>query len=314
MPTLKIGWKTALAMVPDLQNSAAVLSTARFQSLKEQTILGAAIEVICSLAKWIAKWSLHCFRCLFPSLKQRMMIPQQKGEERLIQIFPSLSPISCLSFGGMALGIVTGFAAKWLQSKSNLAGKNLHLCRLGFTNHSVLQAMNALKQFETKTFAFGIPLLLVGGQIAIHAVSKASKEGISRRFKEAVQLYFPYERKIEAFVLAALSLSNPFYSTTLGLSKKGGFDSSGHVMLKTVLSFFGLRNLSTVARAGGVAVKAFSYLVSSLNMLMDAVFIHHTVSVCHTEKEIMAGLVWGLSISLMAKQVAALFPGRSSIY
>jgi hypothetical protein len=81
------------------------------------------------------------------------------------------------------------------------------------------------------------------------------------------------------------------------------FDPSGHIMLKTLLTTLTAKTLSAALEKNqnGSFILGSSALYA-VQAMTDAVFIHTTVSVCHTVPELAAGFTAALVISAIAKK------------
>lgn len=212
--------------------------------------------------------------------------------------------LKTLPFAGVGLGIITATAGRLLHGSgetvlSVLGEKSKDLCTQGFAGSSLLQAVNSFKQWEIKKLALLTPLLpsLVGtvARIASPQENETFVERVQNGFKEN----FSKTQAVSLATFAALGLTHSLYAHALGLSS-GTFDASGHVMLKTVLAHVLSETLQTVAKKGRTAA-GNSAAFTALYALTDTVLMHQTARICHSTKEIIAGLGWGASIVGLSK-------------
>jgi hypothetical protein len=149
--------------------------------------------------------------------------------------------------------------------------------------HARLPALNSLKQWELKNFALLSLLIPFSINLIANAI-KSGKRGVAQQFSLKNAVYYT--------TLFGFSLGNALYSRQLGLTSSTGFDSSGHVMLKTVTALAMGSALATTATHSRI----LSGLLGAVYALSDGVFLKNTLTYCHTRDESIAGLVWGATI------------------
>ncbi len=213
---------------------------------------------------------------------------------------PESTTAGYLPYLGVAAGMVTGVVSKPLASL-----KDRLLCRTAFQNFPALKAINGFKQWEIKNCALLTPLLPLAAQLTCDTV-KSDGAGVIARLKDAVQKVTPHQ-KASLILVLTLGLTNSLYARAIGLSTEN-FDSSGHIMLKTLLAHLLACNLDSIGQRGGTVLKTITAFYGSLYAFTDAVLIHNSANFCHTAYEAVAGLEWGAGIlSLFRHRVGALF-------
>ena len=200
-----------------------------------------------------------------------------------------VSLVSAIPFAGIALGMLGGIMNRCIQGVPS--DFKYESCRAA-TPHMVLPGLNRLKQLELKFFSlFSATVPLTYN--FIQAVRKEPKDlPFVERVTHAVKKQICSKEFVFTSVLMALSLSNAMYSPSLRLTQKGGFDSSGHAMMKTVLA-------AVMASAVGNTFPSTPYLGTAFTVAYaatDAIFLYNAARFCHTVAETGAGVLWGMGI------------------
>jgi hypothetical protein len=211
-----------------------------------------------------------------------------------------------LPYAGIGIGAVTGIGKRIVEhSGSSLAdfftSKASSACKQAFARFPILQAINSFKQLEVKYFALATPLLPLACQIAIDAAKDKTHKGLLARVQAAFKKNFTLEQGVYLASFALLGLTGSAYCSGLGMCVKGGFDPSGHMMIKTLCATILAKGSAAIANKENRNVR---HAFNALYAITDAVLIHNTVSSCHTLAEAVAGLAWGLGIVSIANYLS----------
>lgn len=205
---------------------------------------------------------------------------------------PVIGVLGGVSMGTVLKSIKDGIPSNFAETLTNMDHKNNLACK----NHKSM--LNSFKQWEISKFA---PLTALV-PLAVNIIHEAYKnpgnhpggvKGIAKRLYAASKNQLTPGQCVFLVTLVSLAMFNPIYAEKTGL-KSLEFNSSGHLMMKGTIAAMLSHlianssnnvNLTFFAQAWGLA-----YAVT------DAMFIQHTAAICHTAKEVLAGIGWSLGI------------------
>ncbi len=170
----------------------------------------------------------------------------------------------------------------------------------------IFKGVNSLKQNEIKNFALLSALIPLTYNM-IQDVRGQKERSLFQKIKTAATRQFLTKEFAFFSIVSTLALLNPLYAKPLGLSNgllnrktKFGtcfphtrdFDSSGHVMIKTVMA----QIMSNIIAKTSLTNTTFAALFSLGYAATDAVFMYNTAYLCHKVSETLAGLAWAGAI------------------
>lgn len=205
------------------------------------------------------------------------------------------SHLDWLPYAGIGIGTVTGIAGRFIN-QTGLFTKNCAATTAA--SSGIFSAINDWKQFEIKNFALATPLIPLVSQIAVDAAKDKSGKGIVARVAGAVKKNFTLEQGVYLAAFFAFGLTGSSYCHAAGMCSKSGFDTSGHMMLKTLCATILSKGATAIAKKEN---RTWRHAFNAAYAATDAVLIHNTVAHCHTVPEALAGIAWGLAISGAAK-------------
>ena len=167
----------------------------------------------------------------------------------------------------------------------------------------VLGGLNQIKQFEYKTFAplsLTIPLIFN----FIREVRQQPEDNtLAQKVTQTIKKQFLSPQFVSLSIMTLIALAKPLYAERLGLVTKGGFDASGHSMLKTVLSM----GMGMVLGKTTLTNPIFATMYATAYAATDALFLYNTAYFCHTVSETLAGAAWAGSILILGVESSKLF-------
>jgi hypothetical protein len=197
------------------------------------------------------------------------------------------------------LGAITGLIQRFASSR-DLNFKDKELAKLLFKEIPLLQEINRFKQNEIKNFSLLMPLLPLLFQIAQDTWKGPKDQKMFTRLATAIKDHSHLQNGI--YLTAALASMAGAACYPKEYAEKY-FDPSGHIMLKALLTTLTAKTLSTALEKNqNTSFALGSSALYAVQAITDAVFIHTTVSVCHTIPELAAGFAAALLISSIAKK------------
>lgn len=282
-----------------------IKSAEKKESIHDTCSLLGRINLIKKACKPHKKLKIKCAN-LENQIKQRFhniymkAIQSQKIEP--VKVAKKKSFFSWIPYAGIGLGTLSGLAFRSLGFNQ----KDPTLCKKVFEDLPIFQAINQIKQTEIKTFSVLVPLLPLIAQIVKDTCKTDDEASITARFTQSLQKHCGKEQIAE--------LSGVFGAMFIAANAKywmGGFDPSGHMMLKVQLATLTQKTMSTVFQANSSLAKPLSFFLAAY-AVTDAVFLHNTASHCHTVSEVAAGLAFGILLSTAAQLTAKMFERKSS--
>ncbi|MEN9343361.1 MAG: hypothetical protein RLZZ453_148 [Chlamydiota bacterium] len=207
--------------------------------------------------------------------------------------------LGCAALGALVLG------GAWMAARGVVKEPVVdHLKRFAASGvSSSIEQINKFKQKEIKNLFFLtpwlVPLIVTGGARIRqnYKENKATFDGWKQNFS--------YHSLYQLFLVGLAVKAN---SVMLSVQKSigwGGFDPSGHIMIKVISAALLLAQLKQKDQPVKLKSKALMCYVAAY-VATDAIFLHRTISKYHTAAESIAGLAYGMSLVLLAKQMTHL--------
>ena len=251
-------------------------------------------------------------------LNPQVVVEDPKFEKSPLSDAAPYFPMAAIGASVLA-GIASRFADKLPSDISEVQAlldlKNKAACRAGFSSN-VLQGVNSFKQWELKNFALLTPLIPILIKITADALFKREPGegiiGLAKKFVEDTKNQVTVEEGIFLATIITLSLLNPVYGRTLGLTTKG-FDSSGHLMLKGSLALFLTHTLKMIKENSGKTLTGLALAFGVLYGASDFIFLYNTSAICHTASELLAGIGWAAGVYSIGRAAASVLTVYSGV-